>query len=59
LTELGKTLVPVLQHLEIWAEEHADELLATRQKKEESNREMLLAVELATSAAQSVAVSTV
>ncbi len=53
LTELGKTLVPVLQHLEIWAEEHADELLATRQKKEDAKKEQLLqverAVELATS----------
>jgi DNA-binding HxlR family transcriptional regulator len=50
LTELGRTLVPVLQHLEIWAEEHADELLITRQKKEEKKRELLLSqqqVELA------------
>jgi DNA-binding HxlR family transcriptional regulator len=42
LTELGRTLVPVLQHLEIWAEEHADELLFMRQKKEEKKRELLL-----------------
>jgi DNA-binding HxlR family transcriptional regulator len=42
LTELGRTLVPVLQHLEIWAEEHADELLIMRQKKEEKKRELLL-----------------
>jgi DNA-binding HxlR family transcriptional regulator len=42
LTELGRTLVPVLQHLEIWAEEHAEELLFMRQKKEEKKRELLL-----------------
>jgi DNA-binding HxlR family transcriptional regulator len=34
LTELGGTLWPALQHLEDWAHEHADELMATRLKKE-------------------------
>ncbi len=32
LTELGKTLIPVLDHLEKWAQEHADELMAARAK---------------------------
>ena len=30
LTELGMTLIPVLDHLEAWAREHSTELLATR-----------------------------
>ncbi|HEY9719492.1 MAG TPA: helix-turn-helix domain-containing protein [Trichormus sp.] len=30
LTELGTTLIPVLDHLESWAREHSAELLATR-----------------------------
>lgn len=30
LTELGQTLIPVLDHLERWAQEHSEELLASR-----------------------------
>lgn len=30
LTELGQTLIPVLDHLESWAQEHSDALLTTR-----------------------------
>jgi len=33
LTELGKTLVPVLGKLEIWAQEHASELLDARRQR--------------------------
>jgi len=36
LTELGQTLIPVLQNLEDWASEHADELMAARRKYVES-----------------------
>jgi DNA-binding HxlR family transcriptional regulator len=32
LTPLGTTLIPVLDHLEKWAQEHADELMAARAK---------------------------
>ncbi len=32
LTELGTTLIPVLDHLEKWAQEHAEELMAARAK---------------------------
>ena len=46
LTELGVTLVPVLQHLEIWAQEHADELLLMRNKKEAIKSQMLAALEV-------------
>jgi DNA-binding HxlR family transcriptional regulator len=33
LTELGRTLLPALQHLEDWAHEHSEELIAARLKK--------------------------
>ncbi len=46
LTELGVTLVPVLQHLEIWAQEHADELILMRNKKEAIKSQMLAALEV-------------
>lgn len=41
LTPLGLTLVPVLDQLEGWAQEHADELLAyrARMKKKKKNEE--------------------
>lgn len=32
LTPLGTTLIPVLDHLEKWAQEHAEELMAARAK---------------------------
>ncbi len=32
LTDLGMTLIPVLDHLEKWAQEHAEELMAARAK---------------------------
>jgi|AGTN01.1.fsa_nt_gi DNA-binding HxlR family transcriptional regulator len=32
LTDLGQTLIPVLDHLEVWAQEHAEELMAARAK---------------------------
>ncbi len=32
LTPLGTTLIPVLDHLERWAQEHAEELMAARAK---------------------------
>jgi DNA-binding HxlR family transcriptional regulator len=32
LTELGTTLIPVLDHLENWAQDHAEELMAARAK---------------------------
>lgn len=34
LTELGRTLIPVLENLEAWAREHSEELLATRGMQE-------------------------
>jgi DNA-binding HxlR family transcriptional regulator len=34
LTELGRTLIPVLENLEAWAREHSEELLATRGAQE-------------------------
>lgn len=34
LTELGMTLIPVLENLEKWAQEHSTELLATRKMQE-------------------------
>lgn len=34
LTPLGQTLVPVLEQLESWAQEHADELLTARARAE-------------------------
>ena len=32
LTELGRTLVPVLEKLEMWAEEHSAEILSARRR---------------------------
>lgn len=38
LTPLGLTLVPVLDQLETWAQEHADELLAYRARMEKKKK---------------------
>jgi Predicted transcriptional regulators len=38
LTPLGQTLVPVLDQLETWAQEHADELLAYRARMEKKKK---------------------
>ena len=48
LTELGRTLIPVLQNLEDWARAHSEELLATRgaqkcKEKKEKSRELAAA----------------
>lgn len=56
LTELGRTLIPVLENLEAWAREHSEELLATRgaQKcQEEHRRKQPAQVESAALSAQS------
>lgn len=37
LTEVGRTLVPILDNLEEWAEEHATELLAAKRQAAESS----------------------
>ncbi len=39
LTNLGLTLIPVLENLETWAREHSQELLEARAKAEENKRE--------------------
>ncbi|MBK9141977.1 MAG: helix-turn-helix transcriptional regulator [Candidatus Melainabacteria bacterium] len=36
LTPLGKTLVPVLNDLEVWARDHADEIIAARNAYQET-----------------------
>jgi len=36
LTPLGETLVPVLNDLEIWARDHADEIIAARNAHQEA-----------------------
>lgn len=50
LTDLGMTLIPVLDNLEAWAQAHSQELLATRgvQKCKEQQAKKEAAEELAT-----------
>lgn len=45
LTDLGKTLIPVLQQLEVWADEHAEELAAARSKKESAKLAQVHSIE--------------
>jgi DNA-binding HxlR family transcriptional regulator len=53
LTPLGRTLIPVLENLELWARDHSEELLQTRgaQKCREQMEKQKQLSDLATAAA--------
>ena len=46
LTDLGRTLVPVLERLEVWAHEHSEEIKAAKVKKENAKLSLALATDV-------------
>ncbi|MDR3615214.1 MAG: helix-turn-helix domain-containing protein [Candidatus Obscuribacterales bacterium] len=54
LTELGRTLIPVLQQLEEWAHEHSEELASARSKKESARLLQARAIEAKISLTESM-----